>query len=218
MLTTVPVRRWRRFPVFFLLDTSVAMRGTLEVAMRQGLLQLKNELQQHSAARFHVYLSCMLFGETIPSTHLQALSVFTPYSWQAGGGCYLRPALNELTQALRWDVLTASPDHPGDYAPLLVLVLGDRPVDSWQDEATRLQTLLAALHVRVVTLITRRDVRNRVEWLKPTLLLLDPVRGEGISNFFEWTTSLILNHCNIFVSGAALSPAFPALPYGISGL
>lgn len=204
----------RRLPVFFLLDTSAAMAGVFEVTVQQGLHMLKNELYRHPICQYTVHLSVITFGGTHISQGLVPLRDFTLAGWQAGGKCSLRPAFLSLAEAFRYDLIFPGPTRLGDYKPIVFLILGERPGDSWQDAYTTLKTYPGGLQPLIVTLVTRQRLARELKVLGGHTLLLAPAEGECMTNFFTWAASTISTICESCEHGEA-NIHFPALPYGV---
>lgn len=204
----------RRLPVFFLLDTSETMAGTLEVTMRQGLLVVRNELQRHTLSARSVNLGVITFAEACRYTQLASLSLFTPPIWQTRGRCHIGPALSCLAEALTFDLVISQPERPGDYAPLVFLVLGALPVDAWQMGQNMLRSFTDNRRPHIVALVTQRDLVEKAKQLDQLVLLLDPARGESMTNFFYWVAQATTRICEDCESGAT-SIEFPQLPYGV---
>lgn len=209
-------RRFRRLPVFFLLDTSKAMAGTFEVTVQQGLHIVRNQLHEHATCRYSVHLSSITFGGSQVSRPLVSPDAFEPgvAGWQAGGTCMLRSALLSLLDALSYDLVLPGMTRSGDYKPLLFLVLGDQPADSWQDVCTQLHALPDYQQPLVVTLVTRPGLAREVKALSPHVLLLNPSEGECMTNFFLWTALTIITVSESCERGDT-AIHFPSLPYGV---
>jgi len=157
------VRVLCRLPVFFLLDTSQATEGTLAVTMQQGLQVVRDELQDRLQTINCVYLSTILFGETIQVSRLRSSWLFQPPVWRPQGRCYLRPAVEFLAQTLQKELLVSRPGCPGDYAPLIFLILGSQPLDDWYRSVAALQTLPGVPAPLIVSLITRPNLAPLVQ-------------------------------------------------------
>lgn len=207
-------RRPRRLPVFFLLDTSEYLAGTLEVTMQQGLLMVRNELYRHPGCAQSVYLSSITFGESHVSQPLMSLNVFTQPTWQAKGKSALKPALHSLVEALEYDLIVKTAERPGDYAPLVFLVLGGRPIDAWQDACASLQAFAGNQRPLIIVLVTQPSMAQEVKSLSQHVLCLNPAEGVCMTNFFLWVTEAIRGICEDSEHGAT-SINLPELPYGV---
>lgn len=209
-------QRPRRLPVFFLLDTSEAMGGTFQVTMQDGLQVVKSELMQHPLAAQHVYLSSILFGENATEHSLAPLEVFRVPAWDAQGECELRPALAKLSDALLYDLITARPNAPGDYSPLVFLVLGGTPTDAgtWQATVGALTTFDGAHQPLIVALVTKPELADVARIISRHVLVLTEAEALYMTTFFFWIARTIAKICEDCERGAA-AIELPVLPYGV---
>lgn len=194
-MSEITFTRPRRLPVFFVLDTSAAMDGTFAVTMQDGLLIVKRELAQHAAAARQVCLSVITFGDVVTETALQPTERFTPPEWLAGGSCQLRPALTSLAGALNYDLILPRPEHPGDYAPLVFLVLGDDPSDGWAEARQALMSFTSlAVNQRpfLVSLVVYPRLAEKMHDINTHLLLLQSAQAVAMTAFFFWTARVIV--------------------------
>lgn len=209
--------RPRRLPVFFLLDTSAAMDGTFAVTMQDGLLIVKRELAQNSAAVRQVYLSMITFGDQVTEAALQPAERFTPSEWQAGGSCQLRPALASLAGALKYDLIPPGSAHPGDYRPLVFLVLGDDPSEGWPEVQQALKFFASlALYQRplLVSLVAHPRLVEKMRDIDTYLLLLQSVQALSMTAFFFWAARAIVKMFEDSERGSS-EIIFPDVPRSI---
>jgi uncharacterized protein YegL len=209
-------QRPRRLPVFFLLDTSVEMGGTFQVTMQDGLQVVKSQLTQHALAAQCVYLAGILSGEHATEYGLVPLEVFHIPAWEAQGTCVLQPALAKLSDALMFDLIAPRPGTPGDYSPLIFLVLGSKPADdgAWQKTASALTMAGTQFHPLIVSLVTRPELANVARTFSQHVLVLTEVEALYMSTFFFWITQTIAKICEDSERGMT-AIEFPALPFGI---
>lgn len=210
-------QRPRRLPVFFMLDTSSEMIGTLEVTMQDGLLIVKRELVQYDFASTGIYLGGVTFNDYVTPQYLAPLDLFTPLRCQAHGSCHLRLALVSLTEALMFDLIEARADYPGDYRPLVFLVLGSCPADDWEEALPGLTALTGNRRPFIISLVTRPELVNVPEALSNHVLLLQSVEGMYLTHFFFWAARVIAKVYEDYTRGAD-SVDLPALPYGLAEL
>ncbi len=206
--------RSRRLPVFFLLDTSSEMDGTFQVTMQQGLLAVKHELSQADVPLHHIYLGGITFAEQATSHYLAPLEVFNPPTWEAYGSCNLKPALVGLAEALMFDTIAASNGRPGDYPPLVFLILGSTPIDTWEETIGTLASFIDNRQPLVVSLATRKDLAQMLGAISNYPLLLQSTEATYMTNFFFWVARTIAKVYMDYERGS-MTVHFPDLPYGV---
>ncbi len=217
------IRNLRRLPVYFLLDCSAHMGGQLNVAMLEGLDNVRNVLSRQQWSARHAYLSATSLQERAAALHepqlpwLEPVRHFQPpLTLDAGGDTSLAPALRSLAAALHYDTIDPTPQHPGDLDALVFLVLGDIPNDErdWQQALAYLHRAGARHTPKLIVLQMRIDLSAALRPFGCTLLRLHTARAESLSNFFAWATQLIALECDAYVSGNAVME-LPPFPYGV---
>ncbi len=207
----------RRLPVFFLMDTSKDMGGTLQVTMHDGLLAIKKELAQQTLLSPLVYLSLITFGKQVLWHRLRTPKFFEPPAWQAEGRCMLDPAIARLTKALEKELIPNRPERAGDYKPLVFLVLGSRPVDDWQKSMRGIATIYDNHAPYIITLVTRPDLLSEMKTISDKLFLLKPAKGLSMTKFFVWVRQSIIKISEDYSRGSttAIFPDPPSelIPY-----
>lgn len=209
-------QRPRRLPVFFLLDTSKEMGGTFQVTMQDGLQVVKSELMQHPLAAQHVYCGSILFGENATEFGLAPLDAFRIPGWDAQGRCNLQPALAKLSDALMFDLIAPRASAPGDYSPLIFLVLGGEPADVgiWQEASKALTLLDGGSRPLIVTLVTRPELVGAAKAISQHVLVLTKAEALYMTAFFFWVARTIEKISEDCERGTDVI-GFPALPYGV---
>jgi uncharacterized protein YegL len=207
--------RSRRLPVFFLLDTSNAMAGTFQVTMHDGLLVVKRELTQHGVASQSVYLGGIMFNDQVMSHALVPFDLFTPPLWQAHGVCHLESALESLSECLTYDLIAARADHPGDYRPLVFLILGNLPpVETSERAVGEFAQFKDNRSPLIISLVTQPELAESVRAISSYVLLLQPAEAVHMSSYFFWVARTIAKACDDYERGAT-TINFPDLPYGV---
>ena len=214
MTDAFSLRRPRRLPVFFLIDTSREMGGTFQVTLQEGLEVVKRLLLDSPIAARHVYLAGITFGEKTVAGRLRPVDAFEVAPWQAQGVCNLGSALVSLAEALTYDLLVTRPDRPGDYTPLVFPIIGDHPADAWEDALPGLATFSDNRHPLIVALVTRPELARDMRKLSNHVLLLSPAEAQSITSYFFWVAHVIATICADCERGAT-TVDFPAFPYGV---
>lgn len=204
----------RRLPVFFVLDTSARMGGTFQVTMQEGLLLVKRELQAFGDAFEHAYIGSITSGGLATSYSLAPLPTFTPPYWQAGGECDLAGAFMHLADALSFDLLLPRSGHPGDYPPLVFLILGSEPSEQWTQTLEQVGAVLAQRQPLVLSLVTDLAIAEKVKAISRHIFLLQSAEALFITYYFSWTARTIARIWECYSSGIS-DIRFPDLPYGI---
>lgn len=209
-------QRPRRLPIFFLLDTSNEMDGTLQVTMQDGIQVIKSELIHHALAAQHVYCGGFLFGEDVREFRLVPLEVFHIPGWEARGTCQLQPALVKLSDALMFDVIAPHAGVTGDYKPLVFLVLGGEPTDAetWQEVVGTLATEEQAVRPLIVALVTRTELVEAAKHVSEHVLVLAKEEGLYMTAFFFWVAQVIAKISENCERGIT-EIEFPVPPYGV---
>jgi len=215
LLNQLARQRSRRLPVFLLLDISKDMGVTFQITIQEGIYRLKCELASHPATAHRVYLSSILFNEQATIQPLLSVARFAPPAWEPEGTSALQPALALLSDAFTFDLIQGHPEHPGDYRPLVFLLLGSRPRDVGPEVA---QTLSAFTHDRkplIIVLATRQDVVSDMKRLSQHVLLLSSHNAIHMTHFFNWMIATVFKVCSINTTESG-NIEFPVLPSGIT--
>lgn len=213
-MTNFFLNHLRRLPVFFVLDCSMAMVGTFQVTMQEGLLLITHKLSLDPVASQCVYLSWTTFGEKATLHRLVHLDSFSPPTLDVQNACALKPALTLLTEALTFDLIVTRPDRPGDYTPIVFLILGSRPSDLWQEHLKSLASFTDNRRPMIIILVTQPELVQEVGGIGNHVLLLHPAEAASMTNFFFWVAQTIIKVCQNSLQGAT-SIDFPVLPYGV---
>lgn len=204
----------RRLPVFFLLDTSVAMAGTLQVALQEGCRVVRHELAVNDVASRHVYLSAVTFGEKAILYRLAPVNAFVPPTWDAQGYCKLEPAVKLLVEAFNSELIASRHERPGDYNPIIFCILGGSPLESWLDMQIALDAFVDNKRPLIIILLTHAELARSMKALSKYIYLLQPAEAIYLNGFFFWIVLAITKICESCVHGVTTID-LPPLPNGI---
>jgi uncharacterized protein YegL len=206
----------RRLPVYFIIDDSDAMQGTLQVAVPEGLQMVCNQLAQHPLAVRNVYLSTLYFGETVLFRRPQPLARFSAAEMRARGKRPLQQALSQALESWRYDLIMPTATAIGDARPLVFEVLGELPDEDWH--ATHL-ALHEATDVRlpyvIALLIQAHQHRHFSALPQSRLIALRDSTGLLMERYFTWVKEVITRSCEALEAGRAHGMDFPPLPDGL---
>ena len=122
----------RKLPVYVLIDCSASMSGASIAAVRQGIKTLLADLQSDPQALETVWISVITFDsdakQVVPLTPIDQ---FNAPTIDASGTTSLGAALKLLLDCVDKEVRKTTPDRKGDFAPIILCVLGSAPTDNW---------------------------------------------------------------------------------------
>lgn len=209
----------RRLPVYLVMDHSAALQGTSMVVLNLGMQQLS----QRSETGI-VYLGLIAFADRVQKVTLAPIHLFTPLPLAAAGACALGAALKDLRQTFAHDLIRDTPERPGDYRPLVFVLLGGTPTDHWQPEAQQILQMATSqqtniVRPNVVGIALRDPAETILKEITPVVLRTapEPGRAPAITACFRWMGSFINEFVTAAATGAvgqAVQP--PSLPTGVS--
>ncbi|MES2386434.1 MAG: VWA domain-containing protein [Bacteroidota bacterium] len=122
----------RRLPVYLLIDTSGSMRGEPIESVNTGLQMMLGSLRQDPFALESVHIAMITYDREVklvlPLTELEKVHmphVVAPDS----GPTHLGAALEMLCEQADKDIIINTPEHKGDWAPLLFIMTDGSPSD-----------------------------------------------------------------------------------------
>ena len=123
----------RRYPVYFLVDTSGSMRGEPIEAVNRGLQTLISTFRRDPNALEIVHISIITFNSVaeviVPLTGVSELSVPTIETPQSGP-THMGLALETLSRNITQEIRYSTGSNKGDWAPLLFIMTDGKPSDT----------------------------------------------------------------------------------------
>jgi|GEM_PF-1474614 len=183
----------RRLPVYLVLDCSGDMSGARFEAMNNGLKDFEAALKTDPHALESVFVSIITFeSEAQQLMPLTEAGQFKAPVLEAQGGTSLGKALDLLGQCIERDVKPKSPDHPGDWRPLIFLMTDGEPTDSWEGPAEKFKRRAAELSANVIAIGCGPNVSTSVlKKITKTVLMMPDWSPEGIKAVFEWISDSV---------------------------
>lgn len=180
----------RRLPVFFILDVSESMIGDNLKKMEDGLSQIVRVLRQDPHALETVYLSVIAFaGKAETVVPLLDVAAFYPPKLPIGGGTALGAALNHLMYEIDHAVVVSTPEHKGDWRPIVYLFTDGKPTDSVDIAMTRWQRDYAhKAHIIALALGRYADL-SVLKQLTETVLVFEDTQQGDFTDFIKWVTA-----------------------------
>ena len=178
----------RRLPIYLLLDVSGSMSGAPIEAVNNGLKDFEAALKSDPHALESAYVSIITFeSDTEQIMPLTEAGHFRAPVLDSGGGTSLGKGLTLLGQCLGRDIQPKSPDHPGDWKPLIFLMTDGEPTDEWRGPAGDFRNRSAQKVANLVAVGCGPSVnRSTLKELSETVLLMQDVTPERIRELFRW--------------------------------
>jgi len=178
----------RRLPIYLVLDVSGSMSGAPIEAVNNGLKDFEAALKSDAHALESAYVSIISFeSEAQQLMPLTEAGQFRAPVLDASGGTSLGKALTLLGQCLETDVKPKSPDHPGDWKPLIFLMTDGEPTDEWEGPAENFKARTAKKSASLIGIGCGPNANIRtLETISQTVLMMHDLTPERIKALFEW--------------------------------
>lgn len=182
----------RRLPIYFLVDVSESMVGTLIEQVQEGMRTIIQNLRVDPYALETVFVSIIAFaGKATVLSPLTELYKFYPPTFPIGGGTSLGHGLDCLMDDMDKNIRKTTLEQKGDWKPIIFLFTDGNPTDDynaafrrWNEKYRRHCNLIAVSIGDNVKVRTLAQITNDILLLKET----DP---DSFSKFFRWVTASI---------------------------
>ncbi len=179
----------RRLPIFLVLDVSESMAGENLARLEEAIGTIVANLRTNPSALDTVYLSVIAFAGVVGTlSPLEELATFRAPALPIGSGTALGGALHHVMDAIDRDVVRPSPEHKGDWAPIVYLFTDGKPTDSLASARTRWQRDYAAHSALIAVAIGGHADQASLRSLTEHVLVFDDRAPGGFDVFVRWVT------------------------------
>jgi uncharacterized protein YegL len=170
------------------------MRGEPIEAIKVGLETMVSSLRQDPFALESVHLSVITFNRTpeqiLPLTELENMQIPTIPQPQAAG-THLGEALEYVCKKVDSEVVLNTPEHKGDWMPLLFVMCDGRASD-----AQLFQQVIPIIKQKhfgsvVACLVGSKPRTENVKQFTDNVINMDTADSSTIKTFFKWVSASV---------------------------
>jgi uncharacterized protein YegL len=184
----------RRLPVYLLIDTSGSMKGEPIESVNIGLESMLAFLRQDPFALESVYLSIITFDREVklvlPLTELDQVilpKIVTPES----GPTNLGEALEMLCQMVDAEIIHNTPEHKGDWMPLLFIMTDGSPSDIQKFNQQIPEIKKRKFGSIIACAAGPKAKESYLKELTTNVVHLDTTDSTTFRQFFKWVSSTV---------------------------
>ena len=203
----------RRLPVYLLLDCSGSMTGEPIEAVKQGVKALLMELRSDPQALETAYLSVIAFDSTARQLcPLTELMNFKEPTLAANGVTSLGAALRLLSDCIKAEVRKSSPEHKGDWKPLVFILTDGAPTDNWLPAANELK---AEKPANIIACAAGANADTSVlKQITDNVVMMNNLSAGDLAQFFAWVSGSIKMSSNSLDAKPGGAIELPPPPQG----
>ncbi len=162
------------------------MAGPPIVAVNEGLELLYKLLMNDPVAKESVWISLIRFASRASQDPLMPIDVWLPPILSAQGSRSTGAALLLLAESIEEDLRHSTPQQPGDYRPLVLLLTDGTPTDNYLAPATRIKALQGNRKPTIVALGCGPNVDvDMLRMLTSEVFLMANVTTVQIRSYFK---------------------------------
>ncbi|MBC7910400.1 MAG: TIR domain-containing protein [Pyrinomonadaceae bacterium] len=181
----------QRLPIYLLIDCSRSLEGEPVEAMRQGVMALMADLQSDPQALETAWISIITFAsDAWTIVPLRPIYPFTPPRLfvDVEDKTALGAALKVLNEAIDREVVRKTENHPGDFCPLVFVMIDGDPTDDW---STAARLLIERRNPKVNVIFCAAGPAVDIGKLKAVvpesiLIELNNLQPDALKAFFKW--------------------------------
>jgi uncharacterized protein YegL len=204
----------RRLPVYLLIDTSGSMKGEAIESVNIGLESMLTFLRQDPFALESVYLSIITFDREVklvlPLTELEQVTlprIVTPES----GPTNLGEALEMLCQTVDGEIIRNTPEHKGDWMPLLFIMTDGSPSDIQKFNQQVPEIKKRNFGNIIACAAGPKAKESYLKEITPNVVHLDTTDSATFRQFFKWVSSTVsVGNRSLGATDEAVLPPPPA--------
>ncbi len=184
----------RRLPIYIAIDTSGSMYGEPIQSVNVGLQAMLHALRQDPYALESVYLSIFTFDIQVkeifsltPLDQVQLPEIICPRS----GPTYMGEVLALIVDKVDHDIVRSTPEHKGDWSPMLFIMTDGSPSD-----LARFDEMVPQIKSRhfgkIIACAAGPKAKDKyLKQITDTVVSLDTTDSAAFASFFKWVSASV---------------------------
>ena len=130
-----------------------------------------------------------------------------------GSGTALGAGLELLEKQMKSEVTPHTPEHKGDWKPIVFLLTDGDPTDRWEKLADRFRNEISGKKANIIAVACGEDVNfENLRRITSSVLNLRDGSEASFREFFKWVSASVKTTSVKFSSGRAEGAELPTLP------